>query len=278
MSADLSGLEPEVSSIALCWRLARRDGVVLGFTNHDRDIRMAGVTYRASPGLTPSAVVQTDGLEGDSMSIEGVLSAASITSVDLEVGRWSGSAVDVFACDWVDPDGGFLCLSRGRVGDVARPIVGSNGAFRVELLTDMDLSAALLPLRLSPTCRHQLGDAICGVSLDGLRIDSQVVGGADDRLLIEPSVENPGRFAMGALRFVRGPLSGIDRVIVSIAGGEIFLDEEVPSEMLAGSWVRLTPGCDKRYSTCTDRFGNAPMFGGEPHVPGTDALLRYATG
>jgi hypothetical protein len=40
--------------------------------------------------------------------------------------------------------------------------------------------------------------------------------------------------------------------------------------------VRLTPGCDKRLSTCAERFGNARMFGGEPHVPGTDALLRYA--
>lgn len=277
MSAGLSGLDGQVSSIALCWRLARRDGVVLGFTNHDRDIRLAGVTYRANPGLTPSALVQTDGLEGDSMSIEGMLSAASITSTDLELGRWSGSAVEVFACDWVDLGGGSLCLSRGRVGDVARPVAGSSGAFRVELLTDIDLSAALLPLLLSPTCRHELGDAVCGVRLDGLRLDRDVLGGGGDRLRINPDVEDPGRYAMGALRFVRGPLSGVDRGIVSVLGDEILLDEEVPGEQLAGSRVRLTPGCDKRLSTCAGRFGNAPMFGGEPHVPGTDALLRYAT-
>jgi hypothetical protein len=40
--------------------------------------------------------------------------------------------------------------------------------------------------------------------------------------------------------------------------------------------VRLIPGCDKRFATCRDRFTNVHAFGGEPHVPGTDALLRYA--
>jgi hypothetical protein len=28
--------------------------------------------------------------------------------------------------------------------------------------------------------------------------------------------------------------------------------------------------------TCQQTFGNSRMFGGEPHVPGTDALIRYA--
>ncbi len=278
MTPRLEGLQQPVSSIALCWRLARRDGVVLGFTSHDRDIRLAGVTYRARPGMTPSAIVQTDGLEGDSMSIEGALDAASITSADLASGRWAGAAVEVLACDWADPDAGHLCLSRGRIGDVARPAAGAKGAFRVELLADLDLEAALLPLRLSPTCRNELGDAGCGVSLDGLLIDRDVVGGGNNRLLIEPGLDDPDWFGTGMLRFIRGPLSGLDRRIVAIDGAEIQLEEDVPADALGGARVRLTPGCDKRLSTCSGRYGNSRMFGGEPHVPGTDALLRYARG
>jgi uncharacterized phage protein (TIGR02218 family) len=226
--------------------------------------------------MTPSAIVQSDGMTGDSVSIDGALDAESITSADLSAGRWSGAAVEVLACDWADPEAGHICLWRGRIGDVARPAVGTNGAFQVEMLADIDPESALLPLRLSPTCRNALGDSACGISLDGLRIDCDVVGGASDRLQIEEALGETAGFAMGTLRFIRGPLSGVDRRIVAIEGATVLLGEDVPEAALVGARVRLTQGCDKRLSTCAARFGNALMFGGEPHVPGTDALLRYA--
>lgn len=276
MSGMFEALREQVSSVALCWRLARGDGVVLGFTSHDREIRRDGVTYRAGPGITPSAVVQTDGLEGDSMSVEGVLDAASITAGDLENGRWRGAAVDVFLCDWADPGAGQLCLSRGRIGDVSRPFGRPDGTFRVELLTDVDLSPELLPLRLSPTCRNALGDGGCGVDLDGLRLDWRIDGGGGNRLFPAPGLADPDRFRMGSIRFLEGGLSGVDRQIRFADGEVIVLDSALSGQVSPGSRVRLTPGCDKRLATCSQRFGNARMFGGEPHVPGTDALLRYA--
>lgn len=276
MTGIEASLQEQVSSIALCWRLARGDGVVLGFTSHDCDLRRAGVSYRAGPGITPSAVVQTDGLEGDSMSVEGVLNASSITSGDLEAGRWRGAAVDVFLCDWTDPGAGLLCLSRGRIGDVTRPYGRTDGAFRVELLTDLDLTPELLPLRLSPTCRNSLGDGACGVDLDRHRVDWDVVGFGGRQIDLAPGLPEPDRFRMGSVRFVSGGLSGIDRQIVSVDGDALLLDAGLPGSAGGAERVRLTAGCDKRLSTCAQRFGNARLFGGEPHVPGTDALLRYA--
>jgi uncharacterized phage protein (TIGR02218 family) len=276
MIGILSALEQPVSNIAVCWRLARLDGVVLGFTSHDRDIRLCDVTYRARPGMTPSAVVQTDGLEGDSMSVDGVLDAAAVTAHDLSAGRWLGALVEVLVCDWTAPDAGVLYLSRGRTGDVQRPCVDGRGMFRVELLSDVDLSHELLPLRLSPTCRNELGDSACGVNMDGRRMDWALAEGGGFRLMLRPGLGNTQRFAMGSIRFLRGALSGIDRRIVAVEGDQLVLDADVPSGDLRDVLVRLTPGCDKRLGTCQQTFGNSRMFGGEPHVPGTDALIRYA--
>lgn len=276
MSGMHAALQRQVTSVALCWRLVRGDGVVLGFTSHDQDLRRGGVVYRAGPGITPSALVQTEGLMGDSMSVEGVLSAASITAGDLEAGRWLGATVEALICDWADPGAGFLCLSRGRIGDVSRPLGQSDGAFRAEMLADVDLQPELLPLRLSPTCRNGLGDAACGVDLDGLRVDWTVLSGGSNRLILAPGLPEPERFQMGAVRFLEGDLSGVDRRIMSVEAGQLLLDADVPAGPVTGARVRLTPGCDKRLSTCAERYENARMFGGEPHVPGTDALLRYA--
>ena len=34
-------------------------------------------------------------------------------------------------------------------------------------------------------------------------------------------------------------------------------------------------GCDRRLSTCRDRFANVPNFRGFPHIPGNDFVLKY---
>ena len=36
-------------------------------------------------------------------------------------------------------------------------------------------------------------------------------------------------------------------------------------------------GCDKRIETCAAKFANVANFRGFPHIPGQDAVLRYAT-
>ena len=38
----------------------------------------------------------------------------------------------------------------------------------------------------------------------------------------------------------------------------------------------VTAGCDKRFDTCRERFGNVLNFRGFPHIPGNDFILRYA--
>ena len=53
----------ELTTLAFCWRLDRRDGISLGFTSHDRDLVMGGFLFRAAPGMVPSALEQSAGLE-----------------------------------------------------------------------------------------------------------------------------------------------------------------------------------------------------------------------
>lgn len=48
----------------------------------------------------------------------------------------------------------------------------------------------------------------------------------------------------------------------AIAGGDTFI---------------VRAGCDKRIATCGAKFANVASFRGFPHIPGQDAVLRYAT-
>ena len=45
----------------------------------------------------------------------------------------------------------------------------------------------------------------------------------------------------------------------------------------AGDAFVIRAGCDKRIETCAAKFANIANFRGFPHIPGQDAVLRYAT-
>jgi uncharacterized phage protein (TIGR02218 family) len=54
---------------------------------------------------------------------------------------------------------------------------------------------------------------------------------------------------------------------------ELFLD--MPFDVEIGDKLILYPGCDKRLSTCRDKFDNVINFVGEPVVPGADYIRKY---
>jgi uncharacterized phage protein (TIGR02218 family) len=265
-----------VTTLALNWKLTRGDGMVLGFTSHDRDLRLGGLSYRARPGMTPSAVSLSAGFAPDSMEVEGVLDAAGLRAADLDAGRWTGARLELFVCDWAAPAAGQHRLMRGSIGDVVREAgAGARGRFRLELVSEVAaLELAGAPL-CSPLCRATLGDARCGVDMAGRRIDVRCVAAAGDEVALAAPVASADLYVEGRMRVVTGALAGLDRGIAALDGATLLLDAPVWAAGLAGATLWLFEGCDRRLATCAGRFGNALAFDGEPHVPGTDALLRY---
>ena len=66
-------LDSGVTTLARCWVLTRRDGTVLGFTDHDRNLVIDGVTCRADAGLSASEATAQLGLAVGAAEIAGAL-------------------------------------------------------------------------------------------------------------------------------------------------------------------------------------------------------------
>ncbi len=271
-------LADPVTTIAMCWKLVREDGAALGFTSHDRDLLVDGLRYVSRPGMTPSAISHNAELSADSMEATGPLSASGLTALDLEAGRWTGARVEMFACDWRSPGNGRLRLMRGRLGLVARTGFRLEEGFRAELLSELAQLEEVQPLRISPLCRAELGDGRCGVDMRARQTEVEASGFQGSRVQLAAPLVDPARYAYGRMRWISGPLAGLDRRIASAAEQELVLEEALPELMSVAGRIRLWEGCDKRLTTCANRFSNALAFDGEPHVPGTDALLRYGDG
>lgn len=273
-----SVLAGTVTTIAMCWKLTRGDGVVLGFTSHDRDLMVDGVRYVSRPGMTPSAISQTAEISADSMEASGPLSSAGLSALDLEAGRWAGANVEMFACDWRAPEKGRLRLMRGSIGAVTRTGFRLEEQFHAELLSEMAQLEEVQPVRLSPLCRAELGDGRCGVDMRFRQVELEASGFQGSKVLLATALAEPGRYAHGRMRWISGLLTGLDRRIADASATELILEEPLPDQQSVAGRIRIWEGCDKRLATCAGRFSNARAFDGEPHVPGTDALLRYGDG
>ena len=106
-----------LETVASFWRVARRDGVTLGFTTHDRDLWFDGLCHRATPGMVPSAIRRSADFEADSAEVEGALSHESISASDLAIGRFDGAAVQIGVVDWASLES--AVLYRGTIGAVS---------------------------------------------------------------------------------------------------------------------------------------------------------------
>lgn len=268
-------LRPALTTIALCWRMARSDGVVLGFTTHDRPLDIDGLRYEAAPGMTPSAIGLGDGLDVDTMEFTGALTADTISDDDLAAGRFDNASLAVFMADWATPGAGTLRLAGGSLGAVERRIATGGGGFTATVRGPTAAFEAIAVETCSPDCRAELGDSRCRVDLAPLTTMCRIGAGSTRDRLTVAGLADPDRLTGGRVRALDGPNAGIDARISAVDGNNLVLFEALPFPVPPGTRIALREGCDKRMATCIARFVNAANFRGEPHVPGGDVLTRF---
>ncbi|MEO9634135.1 MAG: DUF2163 domain-containing protein [Parasphingorhabdus sp.] len=268
---SLDWLDRTVTTSAYLWRLEREDGIALGFTSHDSDLVIDSFRYRASPGMVPSSIVLTDSLEIDNVEIAGVMTSAAIAEADLIAGRWDGALLYIALINWEQPDAEPLPLICGEFGEIIR----SGDGFTVEMLGATSfLNEPIAPLT-SPTCRAELGDRACKLSLHRYERQGRIISVGEDEIGIEGLNAAASDYIFGSLRFLDGPNCGLSYAIIDGQGDVVRLADRPDQSAALGNRVLLTQGCNKNFATCRDRFANSINFRGEPYLPGNDLLTRY---
>lgn len=281
LSADLQAhLDGGATTLAWCWRLTRRDGTTLGFTDHDRDVTFDGTLFEAAAGFAASEVKEALGLAVANLSVEGALSSGRLSEADLSAGLFDDAKVEVFRVNWQAPEQRVLMRS-GSLGEVKR----SGGAFSAEvrgLAHNLQQPKGRL---FQYTCDADLGDTRCGVNIAAsiYRGSGAVALVSSERRFMVSGLAayQDGWFTRGLLRFTSGAANGqaieIKRHAVLTSGVEVELWAPARGPLSVGQTFSATAGCDKHFETCCSRFSNAVNFRGFPAMPGNDFVTRRAT-
>lgn len=271
-------IQGEVTTLATCWKLTRRDATVFGFTDHDSDIVFSSVTYTASTGFTPSAIVSSSSFSVDNMDVEGMISAGNITQSDIMAGKYDFAELEIFQVNYNDLSQGALKLRRGWIGEIS--LHKQQFVAEIRGLTQR-LSQTIGEL-YSPSCRATLGDSRCKINLALHTVTGSVATAVSNQELRDSSrSETTGLFNSGTITFTNGANNGLSMEVkeynyTSGTGGQIILALPMPFSIAPGDTYSMIKGCDKTLSTCFTRYNNVVNFRGEPNVPGFDRILETA--
>ena len=276
--ALLSHLATGSTTVCRAWTVRRRDGLVLGFTDHDRNLVVDGVACRADTGMTARALQQTTGLSVDNSEAFGALSAAAITEDDLTAGRFDGAEVQAYLVNWAAQQD-FLLQFRGSLGEISRV----DGSFRAELRGLTELLNQPQGMAYTPGCSAVLGDGRCRFDLTQPGYFAEVtVDAVDDGRVFtfrDFASFDERWFEDGRFSVINGAAAGLVGVVkIDRQDREqrrIELWQSLRAPITAGDRVRIHAGCDKSATTCRVKYANFLNFRGFPHIPGEDWLASY---
>jgi uncharacterized phage protein (TIGR02218 family) len=267
------------TTLCRCWRVTRRDGAVLGFTDHDENLVFDDTTFRAGTGFEGSEIEARLGFAVTGTELHGALSSETLSEDDLAAGRYDDAKIELYLVNWAQVEDRLL-LRAGNLGEVRR----EDSAFSAEVrgvASRLDEEKGRI---FAATCDADLGDARCKINLT----DPAYRGEGTIAVLEGTSIFTAGGldafadgwFTQGRLQWTSGANAGLAIEVkehrADSGGVRLSLWQKMPAPLAAGDVFTVTAGCDKRFATCSGRFANALNFRGFPHLPGNDFVVAYA--
>ena len=239
-------LQQSNTTLAICWRIVKKNGELILGTDHDRDIAIEDTNiglgdsgslafslngvYKASSGITGSDIKSGADMSVDNMEVQGAIAQhgaiIDLSVADIEAGLLDGAEVTTFRVNWQDPSDFQEVLRHGVLGEITRD---SDGVYRTEIRGLKQLLSQVITRTFSERCQVvRFGDSECKYEIANDTITGTVT-----------SVTSARRFT-ATLDFVRA---------VSGAGAEVLVSM-VPSRAASLMVASLRSRVASTMATC----------------------------
>lgn len=271
-------LDSGATTLCHCWKLTRRDGRMLAFTDHDRPLQFDGSLFEPASGFTATAIESSLGLNVDNLNVVGALSSHALTEADLAAGLYDDADIEIWRVNWQDVAQRVI-LRKGNLGEVSR----GGMAFEAEMRGLVHRLNQPTGRVFQHSCDAALGDARCGVDLD----DPAFLGSGSVVLARNRRIFTAGGlaafagdwFSRGKLTWTSGANAGRSAEVKrhTKIGSEVTIElwQEMSEDVLPSDSFTITAGCDGMFATCKTKFHNAKNFRGFPFMPGNDWITSY---
>lgn len=284
--------------MVLCVKVTSRadfGSAVRGFTSNTRNMTLPGhpgVTFKASPGLTPSVIEQSLD-EPTNLDLSGIYNSDSFTHMQVMGGMWNFAAIEIFSVCWDNVNLGEFVHMSGNLGefkDHQRSFQAEARGKISRLSQEVDFVTTRIcraPEFRDPVfCKHAaITVVISSVTYQITHTNVRVIGAYYpwDTLItlnagtLSGNAPPDDYFANGKMICTSGDNVGVTREIASYNAttDEIQLKRPFPFYLTGETGERFTliAGCSHTLEDCI-KFGNVVNRRAEDFVPGIESVNR----
>lgn len=268
-----AALEQSTTTLCTAWKVELTDGSTLGFTDHVQALTVDGVLFEPESAYDASNIETRGELSVANLEMFGLLDSEAITEADLIGGRYDNAAITVYLVDYSNPLN-YDIMRRGWVGEVSV----AQDSFSAEMRGLAQALQQPVGEQTSPTCRADLGDVRCGVSLATHTVTGSITSITDKSIFRDSArTEAEDFFAFGVLTWATGAANaGLQyEVKASATDGTFTLIEPARNTIATGDGYSVYRGCNKLATTCKNVFSNLDNQRAELFIAGVGELAKF---
>jgi len=256
---------------AFLLKITGKNGVIYGFTNHDKELTYDGTTYYPAPGLRHLETYYSNSAEVSSSTFQMAYVDDGLVDEELvRLGVFDGAEYEIYRVAWDDlaaghyvHDKGTLAVSKWTEHTMKHETHGF----------ERDLARNVGSLHTA-SCIHVFGDqygddphkpGACTLSKASFTVSGEVsvVDAQRIQFTIVLTGEADDYFTNGTLTWTSGNNTGMSSPVKKhTVGGSEIIDLALPTllPIQAGDTFNVVAGCDKTFEQCRDKFSNTINF------------------
>lgn len=268
-------INKQVLTLATCFKIELKDGRVLGFTTHSRDIKFIedDIVYKSS-SFTPTASSKSSQMNVDNMDCKLLIDDINIKKEDIEKGLWDNASVYIFRINWMIKPYSYVNIDKvinGNIGEVEK----HKNEFKTEFRSMTQYLQNNIIDDTKSTCNAFFGDNRCKINKDDYTFTGQITNIISDTEIITTDLQKEtDYFNYGIIEFTSGNAKGIGIEIKQNIGLINKIEFQLPLNYILsiGDNFKIISGCNKNKDTCKNKFNNLLNFRGFSFIPGMDKI------
>lgn len=272
-------MDTGATTMCFCWRVTRKDAVVMGFTEHDNNLTVDGTLFEAEAGFEGTRIDQSLGLAVDNLEATSAFSSERITEDDLIAGVYDDAFVEVLWVNWKDPTQ-FTVRLTGNLGEVTQRGV----SFIAELRSLAHRLTQRVGRYYNRTCDAVFCDV--GESVPRCRLNAATYTStgtvsavaANGSFTATGLAGADGVYTRGRLTWTSGDnqdaVHDVRGHVLDGSNHEFDLWTPTVNDIQVGDTFSVLQGCKQNADACIG-YGNIANFQGFPHMPGKDIVTDY---
>jgi uncharacterized phage protein (TIGR02218 family) len=273
LKKSLADSSPEM---VRCFKIKSKDGDIIAFSEHHSPLELEGIVYRSSCSSEENSESRAfSDMTGSSCGIVAIFDGAAIEKDEVFLGKFDGAVVNIFMVNYNHLEYGSINIISGFIDSLE--ISGEKIYFNIAGI--MSILEKTVGDVYSPLCRAKFCDKKCSLAIQNYTFYGAIATVASDTEFHseDNAIKSKNRdyFKYGFISFESGKNTGVSIEVKQSYLGDIVLNMSPPRVMEVGNQFKLVSGCDKKFSSCIERFENAINFRGEPNLPRTTKVYKF---